>query len=240
MIVGAALARRARRRSAPCRRGCRASVMRLAVRARRVRSRRARCGSQSTMRAPIAIRRSTKKSRFSNIFSWISTVPRALRREHERDRREVGREARPRRVVDLRDRAVEVVAGSRAPASAARRSVVPSTRVSHAEPREHQADHAQVVGHDLLDAQLAAGHRRDRDERADLDVVGRRSGGSAGTELRHAVDVEHVRADAARSARPSRSGSGRGPGRAAREAALAMRRRARRRRPRPSRRSRSP
>jgi len=35
----------------------------------------ARCGSQSTIRAPIAIRLSTKNRRLSKSFSWINTVP---------------------------------------------------------------------------------------------------------------------------------------------------------------------
>ena len=64
-----------------------------------------------------------------------------------------------------------------------------------AEPVEDEADHAQVVGDGVLDAQLAAGDAGQRHERADLDVVGRDLVRAA-VQLGAAVDGQDVGADA--------------------------------------------
>ena len=66
---------------------------------------------------------------------------------------------------------------------------------AQAEPFEDEADHPQVVRDRVLDAQLAAGHARERHEAADLDVVGR-DVVLAAVQALGAVDGEQVRADA--------------------------------------------
>ena len=66
---------------------------------------------------------------------------------------------------------------------------------AQAEAVEDEADHAQVVGDRVADAQLAAGHARERHERADLDVVGA-DRVIAAVQLGGAVDGQHVGADA--------------------------------------------
>ena len=88
-----------------------------------------------------------------------------------RDRRQVGREHRPRPVLDLRDLGVHVVddaqrlAGRDAHASAVHLDRDP-------EPRERVPDRAQVLDRGILDHDLAAGDRGQPDERGHLDVVG--------------------------------------------------------------------
>ncbi len=59
---------------------------------------------------------------------------------------------------------------------------------------EHQPDHAQVARHRVLDPQLAASHPGQRDEAADLDVVGRDIVFAA-VQAPGAVDGDQVRAD---------------------------------------------
>ena len=84
-----------------------------------------------------------------------------------------------------------------------------------AEPLEHQPGHAQVVGHACPDAQLAAGDGGQRDEAADLDVVGAdRVVGAAEPLLRRARSARSSRSP--RCARPSAAAAARGPARAAR------------------------
>ena len=68
----------------------------------------ARWGSQSTMRAPMPISLSTKKSRDSNIFSNTSSMPGALRGGHDRGGHDVRRERRPGSVLQLGHVAAEV------------------------------------------------------------------------------------------------------------------------------------
>ncbi len=62
------------------------------------------------------------------------------------------------------------------------------------EAREHQPDHSQVIGRHVAHAKRAAGHRRDRDEGADLDVI-RTDPVTGRRELAHSVDLEDVAAD---------------------------------------------
>ena len=61
------------------------------------------------IRAPMLTSLSTKKRRFSNSFSKISTVPLGLSRYGEGDGGEVGGERGPGPVLDLRDLGAEVV-----------------------------------------------------------------------------------------------------------------------------------
>ena len=132
----------------------------------------ARCGSHRTTRAPMSISRSTKNRRLSKSFSWMRTVPAHwVARTSAMDVRSAGKPG-PRGVVDGGDRAAR---GRRTRPGAGRpapRARMPSICVSSAEPREDEPDHAQVVGHHVEHAQLAARHGGQRDERADLDVVG--------------------------------------------------------------------
>ena len=119
--------------------------------------------------------------------------PVALRGQHERQRREVRREARPRRVVDLRDRAVHIRDdGALLPRGHAERGAL--DQGLHPEPGEDHADHPQMVGRDVLDAQLAARHGGDGDERPDLNVIGP-DAVPRGTKVGGALDLEDVAAD---------------------------------------------
>ena len=68
----------------------------------------ARCGSQSTMRAPMPINLSTKNSRDSNIFSCIMNQSLALRCRNDGDGHGIGRECRPRLILQLRHVIAEV------------------------------------------------------------------------------------------------------------------------------------
>ena len=72
---------------------------------------------------------------------------------------------------------------------------LPSSSRAQAEAVEDEADHAQVAGDRVADAQLAAGDARERHERADLDVVGA-DRVIAAVQLGGAVDGQHVGADA--------------------------------------------
>ena len=81
----------------------------------------ARWGSQRTMRAPIAMRLSTKKRRLSKSFSWISTSPAASGSPSPRRADQIGGKSRPRRVVDL-EYPVAVGRGPRASALRERQS----------------------------------------------------------------------------------------------------------------------
>ena len=125
----------------------------------------------------------------------------ALGGEYQRQRREVGRKTGPRGVVDLRDAAVDV--GHDHPLLRCGHEKTRSLDVGlDTEPREHQPDHAQVVGRRLAHAQGTAGHRGDRDEGADLDVI-RADPVSGRPKLADAVDLEDVAADPS-NARPHR------------------------------------
>ena len=131
----------------------------------------ARCGSQRTMRAPMPTSLSTKNIRDSNIFSCIRIEPAALRRGHDRDRHEIRRERGPRLILELGDVAARGRAGSRGSARPVRAGPAPSvsqTTPSRSKPMPHRP---QVLDAGVGDAQRGARHRRQPDERADLDVV---------------------------------------------------------------------
>ena len=96
---------------------------------------------------------------------------RALRRQGDRDRREVGRERGPRAVLDLH-LVLAHVAGHDEVLAAGDEDVAVVEHRAQPEAVEDEADHPQVVLDDVLDAQLAARDARERHERPDLDVVG--------------------------------------------------------------------
>ena len=75
-----------------------------------------------------------------------------------------------------------------------------------AEPREAHQRRAQVLDAGVRDADLGARHRRQPDERADLDVIGADACVRA-AERAPAVDGEHVGADAVDLARRARRGN---------------------------------
>ena len=153
----------------------------------------ARCGSQRMIRAPIRSSLSTKNSRFSNIFSKMQDRPARLRRDGERDRGQVGREGRPRPVLDLRDLVAEVVANHEL---LARRDPTVRSPSSTSMPRRSNAwkiatksfGSMSSIGH------VAAGHRGEPDEAGGLDVLGPDPMLAPGEAL-DAVDPQHVRAD---------------------------------------------
>ena len=62
--------------------------------------------------------------------------------------------------------------------------------------REHAVDHAQVLGDDVVDAELAARHRGQAEEAAHLKVVGR-DGEFAAAQPIHALNRQRVGADPA-------------------------------------------
>ena len=137
---------------------------------------------------------STKNSRFSNIFSWISTSPSAW---------VASASAMLVRSAGNAGHGPSSIFETASPSSSRSRSfwsgghdhVVAVELDPAAQPLEAEARHAQVVGHHVLDAQLAAGAGGQRDEAADLDVVGAdRVVGAA--ELLLAVHDQHVGADA--------------------------------------------
>jgi hypothetical protein len=125
----------------------------------------------------------------------------ALGGQHQGERREVGREARPRRVVDLGDRPVGVRGHPQLlGAGHDQRGAVQGGL--HPEAPIGDPDHAQVVGHHVAHAHLAAGHGGQGHEGPDLDVIGAQPM-PTGTELADALDAELVGADAG-DARPER------------------------------------
>src|SRR5262249_24678555 len=94
-----------------------------------------------------------------------------LRRNRDRDRRQVSREGGPGPVLDLGDVAAEVVLDDelliRGNADARLSDLDAQT-----EPLERRQDRDEVLRLDLLDRYPASGHPGEADERRDLDVVG--------------------------------------------------------------------
>src|SRR5262249_56889068 len=93
-------------------------------------------------------------------------------------RRQVGRERGPRPVLELWDLAAEVVLDHerlvRWDAHAR-----PFDVHGHAEALERRQDRDEVLGLDVVDGDLAAGHGSEADEAADLDVLGMNAVASA-------------------------------------------------------------
>ena len=137
---------------------------------------------------------STKNKRFSNIFSWIRTRPSAwVAMASAMLVRSAGNAGQgPSSIFEIGVALVRL----HAQVLAGRHDHVVAVELDPAaEPLEGEPGHAQVVGDAVPDAQLAAGAGGERDEAADLDVVGAdRVVGAA--ELLLAVDDQQVRADA--------------------------------------------
>ena len=117
-----------------------------------------------------------------------------LRGRHQRHAHEIGGEGRPRAVVDRRDGVAEI-RPHRQPLARGQDEVVAVGARAHAEPAEDREGHAQMLETGVLDDDLTAGHRGERDEAADLHEVGAERELRA-AQSRHAVDAEQVAADA--------------------------------------------
>ena len=116
-----------------------------------------------------------------------------LRRDRQRDRRQVGREPGPGAVLDLRDLGAQVVADHELlPGRDAHGR--PLDLVADAEPLEAGPDRDEVLGLDVLDHELPVGDGAEADEARDLDVVGADPPLTAVQAL-DAADAQHVRAD---------------------------------------------
>ena len=98
--------------------------------------------------------------------------PGALRRRDDRDRHRVGRKRRPRLVLELRHVSAEIALNDRLLSASARDDEIGSVdHARDAEPREAHQRRAQMLDARVRDANLGARHRRQADERADLDVI---------------------------------------------------------------------
>ena len=120
----------------------------------------------------------------------------ALGRANHRDRGEIGGKTRPRGVLDLRDRALEI--GPHAEFLATRNeqvAAIPGHLEVDAQTAEGEPGSPVLLRPGVRDAQLAAGDRGQRDERPHLDVVGADLELGPAESL-HALDHEQVRTDA--------------------------------------------
>jgi hypothetical protein len=95
-----------------------------------------------------------------------------LRGDDHRDRREVGGESRPRAVLDLRNRAAEIVDDDELLVGRNTHPVVTDLDLDPEAP-QHGQHRPQVVGRDALDRDVAACDGCHADEASDLDVLGR-------------------------------------------------------------------
>src|SRR3977135_2855655 len=117
----------------------------------------ARCGSHNTIRAPIPMSLSTKKSRDSNSFSNTSRIP-----SHwdattiAIDIRSAGK-AGPRAVLQLRDVPPQVGADPALLTGVHDQLGAVESR-THAQPLEAQEDAPQIVGPHAVDRDRTVGH----------------------------------------------------------------------------------
>ena len=119
---------------------------------------------------------------------------RALRRGDERDRHRIGRERRPRLILELGHVSAEIALNDLL--LLGRDDEVGAVdRARDAEPREAHQRRAQMLDAGVGDADLRAGDGGEADERSDLDVIGTDAVRGA-AERPSAVDRELVRADA--------------------------------------------
>ena len=145
------------------------------------------------IRAPIETSLSTKNRRLSNIFSKISTVPRAcVATVTAIEVRSAGNAGQgPSSIFGIwpprSSRIDELLVRRDAQGRALDLDV-------DAEPLEGRQDRREVLGLDVVDRDVAAGDRRQADEAADLDVLGADPPLAAG-ELVDPVDAEDVRLD---------------------------------------------
>ena len=102
---------------------------------------------------------STKNSRFSNIFSWISTRPSAwVASASAMLVRSAGKAGQgPSSILEMASPSSDRI---RSFCSGGHHHVAPVDLDHAAEPLEAQAGHAQVLGHHVADAQRASGARR--------------------------------------------------------------------------------
>ena len=119
----------------------------------------ARCGSQRTMSAPIAVSLSVKTRRFSNIHSWISTEPSDWVASATATLVRSAGNAGQGPSMTFALVAAEVGLDDQ-PLPAGDDDVVAVELAVEAEAVEDEADHPQVVRDRVLDPQLAAGRRR--------------------------------------------------------------------------------
>lgn len=131
----------------------------------------ARCGSHSTMRAPMEISLSTKNIRDFEHFLEHQHDPIALARGDDRDRHQVGGKRRPGLVFQLRHVTAEVVLDLH---RLGRRhdQIIALDAANDAEPLKSHPDRAQMLDAGARDAQGRARDRGKPDQRADLDVIG--------------------------------------------------------------------
>src|SRR6266511_1441209 len=131
---------------------------------------------------------------FEHLLEDQNRAP-GLSRDDQRDRGHVGREQRPRPVLDLRDLTPEIVLDRklllRWNAHARLTDLDPD-----AEPLQPGKDRDQIRGPHLLDRHVAARDGGAADEAPDFDVVGA-DAPLAASELTDTLDPQLVRADAA-------------------------------------------
>ena len=133
----------------------------------------ARCGSHSTMRAPMPISLSTKNSRDSNIFSCIRIMPsHCVAVTIAIDITSAGKR-RPGLVLELRHVAAEV--GADPPRLLGRRRSRSSPSIRRTMPSRSKPSRMRAQVLDARAASMRSAEPRDGgepDERSDLDVIG--------------------------------------------------------------------
>ena len=131
----------------------------------------ARCGSHSTMRAPMPDELVDEEEPRLEHLLVDENEPRALRRRHERDRHRVGGERRPRLILELRHVSAEI-ALNHLLLLGRHDEIGPVDHARNAESREAHQRRAKMLDAGVGDANLRARDRRQADERPDLDVIG--------------------------------------------------------------------
>ena len=125
------------------------------------------------IRAPIATSLSTKNSRLSNIFSNIEHRSVRLRRHDDGDRGQVGRERRPRPVLDLRDLPAEVVLDHELLARRHAHRPLPRPRPARRAARTPAGSRPGLAARRPSIVRSPPVDRGEADEAADLDVLRR-------------------------------------------------------------------
>src|SRR5882672_10398876 len=120
--------------------------------------------------------------------------PLALRRNHDRDRHQIGGEGGPRAVLQLRHVPAQVGANAALLTGIHDQLGAVESRAD-AQSLEPQEDAAQILAAHAVDRDRAVRHGGEPDERADFDVV-RPHRAAGGPEWQSAFDRERVRADA--------------------------------------------